>query len=607
MGFKRNGASTLHRYEYGYDANGNRTYAKINQAGHPNDRSFLYGYDNLNRLVYAERGVLDTSVPVIDNGGTGRAWNLDVLGNWSGDQTNQRSVIDYTFSSGNPGYSSSDTVTAYTHHDTDATNQIVQHRYDATPQTPSSVATTDFHYDKAGNVILDNEHFYKYDAWNRVARVSERGTLAVSGDTFTGAVGDLLSIFFYDALGRRINKRVYNSEALNTTGYGDYFYYDGHRVLEHRKTNAAGTAVEPHRRYVYGLDYIDEVVAYYDTGAADPDPHFVLQDANYDVVGVTDHQGYLQQQYSYAPYGAYQHIEDGSGVRYNEMDADLTELLIPLGRNGLILDRETGLYYNRARYYDPLLSRFLQADPNGTGLVASGMLLRNGSSPGLAPAVNAAGQYADGMNVYEYALSGPSYAVDPRGLGITVAQKCMVLVNINHEEDKRWLLTRAESLVCSAWGNLVCHADKYNRQPCKDEEGNDIVDEVTGEPTMCDRPGLIPNFPSITTFTGPGKGEEEWLPIFNAAKTAALARGAELAEDCECNCKRIAVVLKCNFRAKLGDTRSKWYREECPRQSQWFKKDGTDLFSGRSGRIDWYGTFKTFPCKNRQAKPKRRR
>ncbi len=203
---------------------------------------------------------------------------------------------------------------------------------------------------------------------------------------------------------------------LDTTGYGDYFYYDGHRVLEHRKTSASDTAVEPHRRYVYGLDYIDEVVAYYDTGAADPDPHFVLQDANYDVVGVTDHLGYLEQQYSYAPYGAYQHIEDGSGNAEGNGPADLTELLIPLGRNGLILDRETGLYYNRARYYDPLLSRFLQADPNGTGLVLTSGASHNAVTFAVQPAARVAAQYGDGMSLYHYVQSNPARHTDVLGM-----------------------------------------------------------------------------------------------------------------------------------------------------------------------------------------------
>ena len=38
-----------------------------------------------------------------------------------------------------------------------------------------------------------------------------------------------------DALGRRINKQVFNSGALNTIAPGDYFYYDGHRLIEHSK------------------------------------------------------------------------------------------------------------------------------------------------------------------------------------------------------------------------------------------------------------------------------------------------------------------------------------------------------------------------------------
>ena len=39
---------TLQRYQYGYDAAGNRLYARITQVNHDNDRSYLYGYDALN-------------------------------------------------------------------------------------------------------------------------------------------------------------------------------------------------------------------------------------------------------------------------------------------------------------------------------------------------------------------------------------------------------------------------------------------------------------------------------------------------------------------------------------------------------------------------------
>src|SRR5205814_1071613 len=54
----------LHQYQYGYDLAGNRTFARVTQAPnldgtpHDNDRSALYAYDQLNRLVDARRGRL---------------------------------------------------------------------------------------------------------------------------------------------------------------------------------------------------------------------------------------------------------------------------------------------------------------------------------------------------------------------------------------------------------------------------------------------------------------------------------------------------------------------------------------------------------------------
>ena len=53
------------------------------------------------------------------------------------------------------------------------------------------------------------------------------------------------------------------------------------------------------------------------------------------VVGVIDAAGAVVGQYKYAPFGARE------------------------------LDEETGLYYNRARYYDPALGRFVSEDPIG--------------------------------------------------------------------------------------------------------------------------------------------------------------------------------------------------------------------------------------------------
>ena len=57
-------------------------------------------------------------------------------------------------------------------------------------------------------------------------------------------------------------------------------------------------------------------------------------------------------------------------------------------------DKETGLYYYRARYYDPMEGRFISKDPKG---------------------------YEDSANLYEYALANPINLVDPDG---TTVQTC---------------------------------------------------------------------------------------------------------------------------------------------------------------------------------------
>ncbi|MBN2132197.1 MAG: RHS repeat-associated core domain-containing protein [Sedimentisphaerales bacterium] len=56
---------------------------------------------------------------------------------------------------------------------------------------------------------------------------------------------------------------------------------------------------------------------------------------------------------------------------------------------GRRFDTDTGLYYYRARYYNPYIGRFLQTDPIG---------------------------YGDGLNPYRYCLNSPLGSTDPSGL-----------------------------------------------------------------------------------------------------------------------------------------------------------------------------------------------
>ncbi len=410
----------LHMYEYKHDANGNRTSAFILQAGDISgynwQRSYIYGYDNLNRLVFAECGEHALEGKIAD-GGTGQAWNLDVLGNWSGGSSND-SFISYTVGSlaGNdPGYDfGTDTWIEKRHDTTDEANRINTLRTEANGEP---VENDDFYYDAAGNLVLDDEKFYKYDAWNRVVEVHDKGDYHVdaAGDLAGTDLGDLIATYDYDVLGRMIHKTVSGSGDLNTTGDGDYFYYDGHRLLEHHKHN--GTSLALHRQYVYGLDYIDEVVAYYDSDETPTDPHFILQDANYNVVATTDHDGHLEQQYNYKPYG------ERLAAERIESDGTITDILgtpsliaTTKGHQGLDHMPEIDAVNNRTRILKPKLGRFMQEDPNETSLVLVDVMLTNAQNAFASAAMSAGGQHIDGPNLYQYLGSNPVNRRDPAGL-----------------------------------------------------------------------------------------------------------------------------------------------------------------------------------------------
>jgi len=91
------------------------------------------------------------------------------------------------------------------------------------------------------------------------------------------------------------------------------------------------------------------------------------------VAALADATGALAEAYRYTPYGAV------------ETPAALGNPYLFTGRR---LDA-TGLYYYRARMYDPNLGRFLQPDPIGV---------------------------AGGMNLYRYVGNSPTAGVDPWGL-----------------------------------------------------------------------------------------------------------------------------------------------------------------------------------------------
>jgi RHS repeat-associated protein len=208
-------------------------------------------------------------------------------------------------------------------------------------------------YDANGNLLSDGTNTYAYDFENRLVTVN----------------GGATAKYFYDALGRRI---------LKVAGADSTFYnYSQLRVIEER--GASGGPVTA--SYVYGAD-LDEVLSMQRGGQT----YYYHHNALGSVTHVTNTAGAIVEQYEYDAYGQ---VSFFTGAY-----APLTASAIgnPVLFTGQRYDAESGLYFYKARYYSPVLGRFLQRDPLG---------------------------FVDGNNLYAYVMNNPAKYIDEFGLCTT--------------------------------------------------------------------------------------------------------------------------------------------------------------------------------------------
>ncbi|MDD3718331.1 MAG: RHS repeat-associated core domain-containing protein [Actinomycetota bacterium] len=238
------------------------------------------------------------------------------------------------------------------------------HAYDAANQCTDN----GFTYDECGNLTSDGEWDYEY----------ERGSRLVSA---TNDTENLKVAFSYDPQGKRYSKTAYERDGqgqYTVEKYARFYHYDsGGNIL--CETDAAGNII---RSYAYDLS--GHPIAFTQDLGQGQRTFYVHTNARGDVTCITDDAMDWVKKLTYDPWGNI----TSETAKSSEYEA----LSCPYAYAGYFRDTETGLYFMPARYYSPVLRRFLTKDPH----------------PGSK-------SQPITLNPYQYCKNNPVNKVDPSG------------------------------------------------------------------------------------------------------------------------------------------------------------------------------------------------
>lgn len=252
-------------------------------------------------------------------------------------------------------------------------------QYQLTQAITPSLPQEDFVYDDIGNRTQDNSSSYSYDSSKQELREDHRylyvydanGNLFSKQEKgFTGNVenfeytsenqmrrfklyknGNLAQdvAYTYDALGRRIEKDVQDYEHPEKS-FTRRFVYDGQEIIaEYDHENQLLTS------YTHSTLRTDDVLSMTNGQGT----FYFVKDGLGSVTDITDENGFKVQHYDYSAFGKLARVTDVNGNDVTQNPAFEPHFTF----TGREYDKESGLYYYRARYYDPAVGRFLQEDP----------------------------------------------------------------------------------------------------------------------------------------------------------------------------------------------------------------------------------------------------
>jgi len=312
-------ASGANTTTYAYDPANN-----LATATYPNGLQSAFTYDSLNRVTSLVTPVSGYSYQLDSTGKRTQA--VEVTGrtiNWSYDGINrltQETIADAPGSKNGTVTYSLDPV-GNRLSDTSSLSGV-------TPETASFNADDELSsetYDSNGNTLSTGGKTFTYDAENHLTSMS------VSGTTVS---------IVYDAFGNRVSKTVNGvttkylvEDDVNPTGYP--------QVMEEVVSGSV------QRTYTYGLQRITQDQLISSTWT----PSFYGYDGGGSVRQLTNSAGTVTDTYDY----------DAFGNEVNHTGSTPNNYLY----RGEQYDSDLGLYYLRARYYNPVTGRFLSRDPEG--------------------------------------------------------------------------------------------------------------------------------------------------------------------------------------------------------------------------------------------------
>ncbi len=215
----------------------------------------------------------------------------------------------------------------------------------------TTAATINYSYDANGNISTKSQSgqvtTYRNNAQDRLATLS-----------LQGAPPSQASSYDYDASGMRVAK--------TTNGNTTHYRYDQQSLIQ--ETNTLGNLLA---RYDYSADrQLAEV--------RNSNTNYFLHDALKSPIAQVTSQGAIAMRAQYDAWGLLR-TESGTNTQ-------------AFGFTGYQRDRESGLYYAKARYYDPATARFNSEDPE-----------------------EGKAQTPPSLHRYLYAYANPTVYVDPTG------------------------------------------------------------------------------------------------------------------------------------------------------------------------------------------------